>query len=130
PPTVSTAYGPAGGYGPPPGYGGYGPPPGYGGYGPPPGYGGYGPPGWLAAGRRAPTNALAVLAVALCFVFPPAALVTGVMARRQIQRTGESGDGLALAGIIIGGIATALFAVGLVFWMVAVASLSSGSFAP
>jgi hypothetical protein len=84
----------------------------------------------MAPGWRPRTNTLAVLALALCFVFPPAALVPGVLARRQIRRTGEAGDGLALAGIIIGGITAVLCALGLVFWLVAVASISNGSFAP
>jgi hypothetical protein len=38
----------------------------------------------------------------LAFVFAPAAIVTGHIARSQIRRTGESGGGLALAGLIIG----------------------------
>ena len=87
------------------GYGaGYGAPAygGQGGYGPVPGYP---PPSpW---GR--PTNTLAIVSLVLAFVFPPAALITGIIARKQIRRTGEDGDGLALAGIIVGGIFTALF---------------------
>ena len=67
----------------------------------------------------------------MAFVFPPAGLVLGFLARRQIRDTGEDGDGLALAGMIIGGIAVALFAVFIVFWVVAVASItSSEGFAP
>jgi hypothetical protein len=134
---AAPAYGAPAGYGPPPGYGtagGYGPPPGYGAagsYGPPPGHGaagGYGPPGWAPVGWRPPTNTMAIVALALCFAFPPAGLVTGLVARRQVQQTGEAGDGLALAAIIIGGISTALFVLGLVLWLLAVASISSGSF--
>jgi uncharacterized protein DUF4190 len=100
----------------------YGTPPGY---GPPPRYG---PPGWAPMGRRPPTNAAAILALALCFAFPPAGLVTGLIARRQVQQTGEAGEGLALAAVIVGGISTTLFLLGLVIWLVAVASISSGSF--
>jgi hypothetical protein len=139
PPDSATGYGAPAGYGPPPGYGtagGYGAPPGYGAagsYGPPPGHGaagGYGPPGWAPVGWRPPTNTMAIAALVLCFAFPPAGLVTGLIARRQIQRTREAGDGLALAAIIVGGISTALFVLGLVFWLLAVASISSGSFGP
>jgi hypothetical protein len=88
---------------PPPGY----PPPGY----PPPGYAaaGYPPPGYPGTAIR-PTNTMAILALVFAFVFAPAAIVLGVMARRQIRETGEQGDGLALAGIIVGSILTALFA--------------------
>jgi hypothetical protein len=121
---------PPSGHGPPPGYGpppGFGPPPGYGpppGFGPPPGYGpGYGPPPGYPAWRR-PTNTMAILALVMAFVFAPAGLVLGIVARRQIRETGEEGDGLALAGIIVGAIATAFFALAIVFWFAAVASIS------
>jgi hypothetical protein len=139
-------YGSQPGYGPPPGYGsqpahggqagygapGYGPPPGYGapGYGPPPGYGapGYGPP--PGYGYPRPTNTLAILSLVMAFVFSPVGLVLGIVARRQIRQTGEQGDGLALAGIIIGGIATALAVLAFVFFFVALASVGSTGFAP
>ena len=99
-----------------PGY----PPPGYSappGYGPPPGY------AW-----RPPTSQLAVLALVLTFVLPPAGLVCGLVARRQLRRTGEAGDGLTLAAIIIGGISTTLLVVGLLLWISVLASISNGSF--
>jgi hypothetical protein len=124
PPPHQPAVGAAPGHGAPPGYGpplGYGPPPGYGpptGYGPPPGY------------YRRPTNTMAILALVMAFVFAPAGLVLGVVARRQIRETGEEGDGLALAGIIIGAIACALVVLAFVLWFVALASLSSVSFGP
>ena len=112
-------------YAPPPQYAppGYGPPPGY----PPAGYGppGYPPPAW---GR--PTNTMAILALVMAFVFAPAGLILGIVARKQIRQTGEDGDGLALAGIIVGGIFTALFVAMILFWIIAFASLSSGSFGP
>ncbi|TFV68220.1 UNVERIFIED_ORG: DUF4190 domain-containing protein [Bacillus sp. AZ43] len=114
PPGPPPAYPPAG-Y-PPPGY----PPPGY---GPPPGYP---PPGYPVYGR--PTNTLAILALVMAFVFAPAGLVLGIVARRQIRQTGEDGDGLALAGIIVGGIVTALFVFFIVFWIIAFFALSSTGF--
>ena len=106
------------GYGPP-GYG-YGPPSGY-----PPGYPGGYPPGYppVAPWGR-PTNSLAIVSLVLAFVFAPAALVTGIIARKQIRRTGEDGDGMALAGIIIGGIITGLFVLVIVFWIIAFASFA------
>lgn len=113
PGTPPPGYGPAPGYPPP-----YGPP----GY-PPPGYG-Y-PPVYVR-----PTNTMAILALVMAFVFAPAGLILGIVARRQIRQTGEDGDGLALAGIIVGGIVTAIFAFFIIFWIVAFASLSSGGFGP
>lgn len=126
----------------PPGQPGYGPPqyqqpaqqqwgqPGYGrpGYGPqpyaqPPYFGGA--PGY-PYGR--PTNSLAILSLVLAFVFAPAGLITGIIARKQIRQTHEDGDGLALAGIIVGGIVTALFVLMIVFWMIAVVAVTNEGF--
>ncbi|MCF6736397.1 DUF4190 domain-containing protein [Blastococcus sp. KM273129] len=102
---------------------GYGPPPGYGQpYGPPPGYG---PPQW---GR--PTNTLAILALVMAFVFAPAGLVLGIVARRQIRRTGEDGAGLALAGIIVGAVVTGFFVLVVLLWIAAFATLTSTGFGP
>ncbi|MGH3912831.1 MAG: DUF4190 domain-containing protein [Pseudonocardiaceae bacterium] len=49
-----------------------------------------------------PTNTLAILTLVLAFAFWPLALVFGHLAHRQIARTGESGKGLATAGLVIG----------------------------
>jgi hypothetical protein len=98
---------------------------------PPPGYGyppsGYGPPYYYGP---PPTNPMAIAALVLAFVIPPAGIVMGVSARRQIRRSGEQGDGLALAGIILGSIATGLFVLMIVFWLVVLASLTNGTFSP
>ena len=96
-----------------------------------PGYGQapYGP-GYGAAPYGRPTNSLAILSLVLAFVFAPAGLVTGIMARRQIKRTHEDGDGLALAGIIVGGIATAFFVLLIVVWIIAAVALANDGFAP
>ena len=115
-------------YGQPPAYGAppqYGAPPGYG----PPAYGppGYGPPpGYPAFGYRRPTNTMAILALVFIFVFTPVSLVLGLIARRQIRETGEEGDGLALAGVIVGGISVAVFALMIVFFVIAASSVSFG----
>ena len=111
---------PTAGYAPP----GYAPP-GYGApqYGPP----GYGPP--PPAFYRPGTNTMAVLALVLAFVLAPVGIVLGVLARKEIRRTGEEGDGLALAGIIVGSVVTAFWALLILFWIIAFASLT-GSFGP
>jgi hypothetical protein len=124
-------------FGPPPGAPGYAPP----GY-PPPGYlpAGYGPPGYAPPGYAPqgyppvawgrPTNTMAILALVMAFVFAPAGLILGIVARKQIRRTGEDGAGLALAGIIVGGIATALFVLMFVAMIVAFSAASSYSVGP
>jgi hypothetical protein len=125
---------------PPPGPPGYGPSPGYPppGYGPPPGYppAGYAPPGYPPAGYAPPgyppafpppTNTMAILSLVFAFVFAPAGIVLGVIARKQIRETGEEGDGLALAGIIVGSIASAIWALLVLIWIIAFASIA-GSF--
>ena len=88
---------------PAPGYGA----PGYGQqqYGQQPGYGQ--PP----AGGSTGTNGLAIAALVTSFLCSPLGIILGFIARGQIKKTGQSGDGLALAGIIIG-------VVGLVFGVV------------
>ena len=48
------------------------------------------------------TNTLAAIALVLGFVYPLLAIPVGHVARRQIVRTGERGDGLALAGLVLG----------------------------
>ena len=57
-----------------------------------------------------PNNNLAVVSlisgvlgwVALPFVGAIAAIITGHMARREIRRTGEDGDALAMVGLVLG----------------------------
>jgi hypothetical protein len=73
------------------------------------------PPGQVA---RADTNPMAVAALAcgvaefftLGLTAIPA-IVLGLAARRQLRRTGQRGDGLALAGLILGWAGIALVAV-------------------
>ena len=96
------------------------------GYAPP----GYPPPGYPPVYVR-PTNTMAILALVMAFVFAPAGLILGIVARKQIRETGEDGDGLALAGIIVGGIVTAIFVFFIVLWIIAFAAFAdSGSFGP
>lgn len=78
--------------------------PGYG----PPGYGtpGYGPP--MYPPTMGTTNTLAILALVFAFVFAPASIVLGHVAKKQIRQTGEQGEGLATAGLWLGYIFTGL----------------------
>jgi hypothetical protein len=61
-----------------------------------------------------PTNGLAIAALVcslagfLIAISFPVGAIMGHIARRQIQQTGEQGDGMALAAIIVGWIGTGL----------------------
>ena len=115
---------------PPPGYSapppapGYGPPPPAPGYGaPPPPYGqapsGQAPPGYYGMpagyGVNTSTNGLAIAALVCSLVGlficlpPPLGIVFGFIGRSQIRRNGQQGNGLALAGIIVGFVAVAIW---------------------
>jgi Domain of unknown function (DUF4190)/Domain of unknown function (DUF1707) len=78
------------------------------------------PDGWYPPREPAPagTNSMAIAAlvcgVAGFFIMgltAVPAIVLGHAARRQLRRTGEQGDGLALAGLILGWAGIALIAV-------------------
>jgi short subunit fatty acids transporter len=66
------------------------------------------PPYGYPATRR--TNSLAIAALVASFVFWPAGLVLGHVARRQIARSDESGRGLATAALVIAYLHFALIA--------------------
>jgi Domain of unknown function (DUF4190) len=97
----------------------YSPPPGQPYYGPQPPYPAAQPPypPYPPYAPAPPTNGLAIAAL-VCGVggfvigvsFIPA-IICGHLARAQIRRTGEQGGGMALAGLIIGYVGIALFAV-------------------
>ena len=79
---------------------------------PPGGYGyGYPPP---PPPQSAATNGMAVASLVcslfgwLCLIGPLLGLIFGFVALNQIKQTGQRGRGMALAGIIIGGIIIAL----------------------
>jgi len=48
------------------------------------------------------TNGTAIAALILSFALPFVGAILGFVARSQIRRTGEGGDGLAVAAIVIG----------------------------
>jgi hypothetical protein len=97
-----TGYRPAAGA--PPGAGQWTGPPGAPPYQPPAGYPAH-PAAYPSAAAR-PTNTLAIIGFVCSFVFGPAGVVVGIMARQQIRQRQEGGDGLALAAIIIGSVST------------------------
>jgi peptidyl-prolyl cis-trans isomerase B (cyclophilin B) len=84
------------------------PPPPYGAYPPPPpgAYAGYyGYPGYP---QPQPTNALAVASLVCAFLFAPLGIVFGHVSLAQIRKTGEEGRGMAVAGLVISYLITAL----------------------
>ena len=120
---------------PPPGYGqqppGYGqPPPGYGqappGYGQPPPYGQPGypppPPGYPGYGPSQGTNGFAIASLICAFLCSPLGLIFGFIARSQIRQSRQSGDGLALAGIIISAVS---IVAGIIFWLAVAATTTT-----
>ncbi len=110
---------------PAPGYA-QAPPPGY---QPPqqPYYGGY-----PQAPAAPPMNTLAIITIILAFVFSIAGIVTGHIALKQIDRTGESGRGLAKAGLILSYVFTGLAVLGIIAYIVVivvfVAAAGSGAY--
>lgn len=75
-----------------------------------------------------PTNGLAIAAlvcsvagIATCGITAPVGAILGHVARRQIRERGEGGDGMALAGIIVGWIMTGLVALFIAFYVVMIA---------
>jgi uncharacterized protein DUF4190 len=117
-------------YGPPPGYGPqhYSPQhqgPQYQGpqYQGPQYYGGYAPPGYPVYLPR-PTNGMAIASLVLgilwlYWVGSIMALVFGYVAQQQIRQRGESGGGIAIAGIVLGWIGVATLAFLLLFLSIA-----------
>ncbi|XVU24901.1 DUF4190 domain-containing protein [Actinoplanes sp. CA-054009] len=104
-----------------------------------PGYGqpGYGQPYGAQPGYGAPyqpvtsTNTMAILALVFAFVFSPAAIVLGHIAKKQIRQTGEQGDGLATAGLWLGYIFTALGLLVCIGYVIIIAvAVNSGTTSP
>jgi hypothetical protein len=100
---------PPGGWGPPP-QGGWGPPP-QGGWGPPQGPYGYGYPAYgypqQTTTEKGATRSLVlgIISLIICgVILGPAAIYEGVAARKRIRESGGAltGDGLAIAGIVLG----------------------------
>lgn len=76
---------------------GYGQQPG--GY-PPPGYG-QPPYGQPPHGQAQGTNGMAIASLVTAFFCSPLGIILGFVAKGQIKKTGQSGNGLATAGIVL-----------------------------
>ncbi|MCS5721175.1 DUF4190 domain-containing protein [Herbiconiux sp. CPCC 203407] len=79
-----------------------------------------------------PTNTLAIVTIILAFLFSIAGIVTGHIALKQIDRTGESGRGLAKAGLILSYVFTGLAVLGviayIIFVVVIIAAAGAGTY--
>jgi hypothetical protein len=64
------------------------------------------------------TNSMAITALVCSLVLAPLGIVFGHVALSQIKRTGEEGRGLAISGLLIGYITTALLVVSFLFILV------------
>jgi peptidyl-prolyl cis-trans isomerase B (cyclophilin B) len=77
-------------------------------------------------------NTLAIVTIILAFVFSVAGIVTGHIALKQIDSTGESGRGLAKAGLILSyvftGLAVLLVIAYIVFIVLAIAFAGAASY--
>lgn len=56
-----------------------------------------------------------------------AAIVMGVIAMKQTKQTGQQGRGMAIAGVVLGGVYLALFVIGLIFGIAYVATDGFGN---
>ncbi|MEU7618068.1 DUF4190 domain-containing protein [Micromonospora rifamycinica] len=115
--------------GPPPWDQATGPPPWEQPTGPPP----WGPqqPTYPAAGWYGPptgggTNVLAILSLVCAFVFAPAGVVLGHLAKRQIRHTGEEGGQLATWGLVLGYAFTAIGLLACCGWLALVVWAGTG----
>ncbi len=70
----------------------------------------------------ATTNTMAILALVFAFIFAPAAIIMGHVAKKQIRRTGEQGEGLATAGLWLGYIFTGLYVAFCALWIILAAA--------
>ncbi|NLU80764.1 DUF4190 domain-containing protein [Micromonospora sp. HNM0581] len=78
-------------------------------------YGQYGPPGGPGGGSG--TNVLAILSLVFAFVFAPAGIALGHLAKRQLRASGEDGEQLATWGLILSYIFTGLFLLACCGWL-------------
>lgn len=82
--------------------------------------------------NNAPTNGFSIASLVCgCFFFIygiPAilALIFGYIARRQIKERGEKGDGMAIAGIVLGWVGVAYIVVIIIVFVVAASTVCTG----
>jgi len=115
----------------PPNYGTPPPPPGGGGYDGGYGAGGGGYGGQQGGGQPAQTSVMAIislvtgiLGVVCCgsLIFSIAAIILGFLAKKETDSGQKTGGGMALAGLILGGVGVVLSIIWIILW------ITTGSF--
>ena len=86
---------------------------------------GYPPPGYPPPGSTGQTNVMAILSLVFAFVFWPAGIVCGHVAKKQIRERNEEGGGLATAGLVLSYIFGGIAVVACGIWVVAFAFVAS-----
>ncbi len=75
----------------------------------------------------ASTNTMAILALVFAFIFAPASIFLGHIAKKQIRQSGEQGEGLATAGLWLGYIFTGLYVAFCALWLIVVVAAGTSS---
>jgi hypothetical protein len=70
---------------------------------------------------------LSIISILSCGFIGIAGAIMGHVARKQIRANGEDGDGMALAGVIVGWISTAIWTALVAIWVVALIVAASNS---
>ncbi|HLP22961.1 MAG TPA: DUF4190 domain-containing protein [Microbacteriaceae bacterium] len=70
-----------------------------------------------------PLNVVAVAALAVAFLSNIAGVILGILALREIRRTSERGQGLAIAAIIIS-VLSIVFSLLVALWLIAIGSIT------
>jgi hypothetical protein len=79
---------------------------------------GYGAPRRPVNGMAIASLVLGVTSILMCWCATGIpAIITGHMAMAQIRRTGEDGQGLAIAGLVLGYVTTVIALLGVVFYL-------------
>jgi hypothetical protein len=72
-------------------------------------------PAYSGYPQQRPTNTMAIASLVSSLIVAPLGIVFGHISLSQIKRTGEEGKGLAIAGLVIGYLATGFAIIALIF---------------
>lgn len=72
----------------------------------------------VTPGPGTTTNVMAILSLIFAFIMAPVGIILGAIALHQIGQTHEEGKGLAVAGLVISIVFTAITILAIIFWIV------------